>query len=131
MGNKYPKSPKPHRYDEGFKRKVAKAYLNGEGGYAALSRRYGIKGKTTVLHFVQWYRSKLHQENSNFEIGTIKMDDLKNLSESELQERIKELEKRLQLAELKTEYLETLIDVAEKDLKVEIRKKSGTSQSKP
>lgn len=130
MGNKDPKSPKPHRYDEGFKRKVAKAYLNGEGSYSALGKRYGIKA-TVVPRFVHWYRSKLHQENSNFEIIAIKMDDLKSLSESELQDRIKELEKRLQLTQLKTEYLETLIDVAEKDLKIDIRKKPGTSQSKP
>lgn len=45
-----------------------------------------------------------------------------------LEKRIKELEKRLELAQMKNVALNTMIDIAEKDYKLEIRKKSGPKQ---
>lgn len=47
----------------------------------------------------------------------------------ELQERIKQLEKALVESELRATALDTMIDVAERDLKINIRKKSNTKQS--
>ena len=47
-----------------------------------------------------------------------------------LEEKIKQLEKQLALSNLKVEALEMLIDIAETELKIEIRKKPGTKQSK-
>lgn len=44
----------------------------------------------------------------------------------ELQKRIKELERQLENAELKVEGYELMIEIAEKELKIPIRKKSGT-----
>lgn len=44
----------------------------------------------------------------------------------ELQRRIKELERQLEIAKLKAEGYELMIEIAEKDLKIPIRKKSGT-----
>ena len=43
----------------------------------------------------------------------------------ELEQRVKELEKQLELAQMKIVALNTVIDIAEKDYKLEIRKKSG------
>lgn len=45
-----------------------------------------------------------------------------------LQKRTRELEKQLEDAQMKNAALETLIDVAEEQLKVSIRKKSGPKQ---
>ena len=45
---------------------------------------------------------------------------------AELQRRIKELEKQLEVAQLKAEGYELMIELAEKELKIPIRKKSGT-----
>jgi hypothetical protein len=44
----------------------------------------------------------------------------------ELQRRIKELERQLEIAKLKAEGYELMIEIAEKELKIPIRKKSGT-----
>lgn len=46
------------------------------------------------------------------------------------QEHIRQLEKALEDANLKIIGLETMINIAEQDLKIDIRKKSGTKQSK-
>lgn len=43
-----------------------------------------------------------------------------------LQRRIRELEKQLEDAQLKAEGYELMIEIAEKELKIPIRKKSGT-----
>ncbi len=45
-----------------------------------------------------------------------------------LEQRIKELEKQLEYAKMKDVAMNTLIDVAEKELKISIRKKSGSKQ---
>jgi transposase len=45
-------------------------------------------------------------------------------------DRIQQLERALEDANLKIIGLETMINIAEKDLKIDIRKKSGTKQSK-
>ena len=34
------------KYDYQFKKQVVKAYLNGEGGYKFISKKYGIPAKT-------------------------------------------------------------------------------------
>ncbi|MDX1285988.1 MAG: hypothetical protein R3182_13295 [Draconibacterium sp.] len=45
-----------------------------------------------------------------------------------LEKRIKELKKQLELAQIKNVALNTMIDIAENDYKLEIRKKSGPKQ---
>jgi hypothetical protein len=45
-----------------------------------------------------------------------------------LQKQLKELEKQLEHAQMKNVALETMIDVAEEQLKIKIRKKSGPKQ---
>jgi transposase-like protein len=48
----------------------------------------------------------------------------------QLKRKIRELEKALETANLKSYALSTMIDIAEKELKISIRKKSNTKQSK-
>jgi hypothetical protein len=45
-----------------------------------------------------------------------------------LQKQVRELEKQLENAQMKNVALETMIDVAEEQLKIKIRKKSGPKQ---
>ena len=123
---------KNNRYPIGLKRKIAKSYLSGEASYAVLAEENGLRDKTVVKEFVKWYRRKLAEE-PNFEIELSAMEakeGAKNLSKSELEAKLKALEKQLRLAELKTELLETMIDEAETQFDIPIRKKSGTNQSK-
>lgn len=47
---------------------------------------------------------------------------------AKLEQRIKELEKQLELAQMKNVAINTLIDIAEKDYKLVIRKKFGPKQ---
>ncbi len=118
------------RYPEDLKRKIAKSYLLGEASYAVLAEENGLKNKGVVKEFVKWYRKKLAQESENPSIMPTDEKLPSNEEASALEAKIKQLEKQLVLSNLKVEALETMIDIAEDELKIAIRKKSGTKQSK-
>jgi len=111
-----------------LKRKIAKSYLNGEASYAILAEENGLRDKTVVKEFVKWYRRKLAEE-PDFEIRLDNKNTDLSISKKEMAARIKELEQQLKHSELKTEMLETIIDLASEELKIDIRKKSDTKQS--
>jgi hypothetical protein len=52
-----------------------------------------------------------------------------SVENSQLKEKIAELEKALINSELRSTAYETMIEIAEKELKINIRKKSNTKQS--
>ena len=80
-----------------------------------------------VKEFVKWYRQKTELEpNFGEEFENSEMS--KNLPEKGLKSRVNELEKRLKRSELKVELLETMIDIAESQFNLDIRKKSGAKQ---
>ncbi|GLB61032.1 transposase [Cytobacillus sp. NCCP-133] len=57
------------KYDEGFKQSVVNAYLAGEGGYASLANRFGIRSKTNIRKwvsaFLQFGKQGLTTKKSN------------------------------------------------------------------
>ncbi len=116
-----------NRYSNSLKRKIAKAYISGQASYAILAEENGLRDKTVVKEFVKWYRRKLELE-PDFDIQPEMPENPNILSEKELQVRVKELEKELHLAKLKAEMLETIIDLAEEQFNLDIRKKSGAKQ---
>lgn len=118
------------RYPEELKRKIAKEYLSGAASHAVLAEEHGLRDKGVAKEFVKWYRRKCELGGEN----ELPMPEEKQLyptgDERSLKQHIKELQKRLALSELKVEALETMIDIAEEQLKLDIRKKSGAKQSK-
>lgn len=113
------------KYPENLKRKVAQDYLTGKFSYSMGAEIYGLPNKDVVKEFVKWYRKKGDM--------SILTPNPMNAKESQtvktLQYRIAELEKRLSLSQLKIESLETMVDIADKEFGLEIRKKFGTEQS--
>ncbi len=113
------------KYPDELKRKIGKSYLAGEASYSILAEENGLKNKDVVKEIVKWYRRKLATEP----IFTSQVVPEKpEPSSADQATEIAELKKQLQLSQLKNEMLETMIDVAENELKLNIRKKSGTNQ---
>ena len=119
-----------NRYADEFKRKVAKGYLDGRYSYAVAAERYGLKNKAVVREFVKWYRRKADLSQVNESEPMTKPKKEKSSTHVELEAQIKRLEAQLDLEKLKTEALETMIDIAEEQLQIDIRKKSGSQRSK-
>ena len=106
-------------FSETFKRQVIQEVLSGQLSKEEARRRYNIKGKTAILNWIR----KLDIPNP------IIMSD-HPLNEKELLAKIKRLEQELEDAKLKAEGYSKMIDIAERELKISIRKKSNTKQSK-
>ena len=115
------------RYPEELKRKIAKEYLAGKASAGYLAQGHGLKDKFVVMEFVKWYRRKGELYAQNQDAMPSKKATPEELS---AQEQIKQLRHKLELAELKAEALETMIDIAEKEFQIDIRKKSGAKQLK-
>ena len=116
------------RYPEDLKRKIAKEYLSGAASYRVLAEENGLKNKDVVKEFVKWYRRKLAIEPSFESSMSNAKNDKSKRSPDDRDLEIAKLKEQLKLAELKTEMLETIIDIAEEELEIDIRKKSGTNQ---
>lgn len=113
------------RYPKSLKRKIAREYLSGKFSYAVAAEEYGLKNKGVVREFVKWYKKSEYLESMESEQPEQEVAE-PSTSSSEL----KSLESELAKAKLKIAGLEALIDIAEQELQIDIRKKPGTKQSK-
>jgi transposase len=121
-------------HSKAFKQKVVEEYLSGNGTQRELSRRYGIKSRSTIPRWIK----ELGYSNMNNEIGRKhKLESISytympsktvsaNEDPKELQKRIAELERQLQDEKLRTEAYQRMIEKTEKDLNISIRKKPFT-----
>lgn len=77
--------------------------------------------KKIIKKWQERYSDELH-------LSLQAMGSKERADNKKLEQRIKELEKQLELAQMKNVAINTMIDIAEKDYKLEIRKKSGPKQ---
>jgi len=77
--------------------------------------------KKIIRRWQERYSDELH-------LSLSLMNSKERADNQKLEQRIIELEKQLELAQMKNVALNTLIDVAETELKLSIRKKSGSKQ---
>ena len=89
-------------------------------------RRYGIRGKSAILKWMRKFGYVPNIESAPLKKKSKELPD----DPKELKERIEELEKALEEAKLSSEFYSTMIDIAEKEFKIPIRKKSVTKQSR-
>lgn len=105
-----------------------------------IAERYGIEPNTvrTWLHQMRQSQEKelflpgeiRHQEESPEDNAmAAKKKVVDEMTEHELRNRIAELEKSLDYANLRNEALELMIDIAERQEGIRIRKKSGAKRS--
>lgn len=118
------------RYPEELKRKIAKEYLAGKASAGYLAEEHGLKNKGVVREFVKWYRRKDELYAQNPDTVAKEKTPPDRAADLPAQEQIRQLERQLELSQLKVEALETMIDIAEKQFQIDIRKKSGAKQSK-
>jgi transposase len=86
--------------------------------------RFQINQTELKRVFKRW--QELYSDELHLSLRTMSSKD--RADNHELEKRIKELEKQLELAQMKNVALNTMIDIAEKDYKLAIRKKSGPKQ---
>jgi len=110
------------RYSEKFKHQVCQEYLTGEYTKNFLARKYRIGGKTRILTWLRKYGyvEAKSQDMKKTNKSQIKEETKKNQNESE---EIKRLKKQLEEQKFQTEMYSRMIDLAETEFGIPIRKK--------
>src|SRR6188474_3231546 len=116
-------------FDESFKRKVIEEYLSTGSSKMGLQRKYNIRFKSAIC---TWKRRMGYSDpypvvSRKFEpiilLPLAKKPKPENSKEEELLRKIKELERQLEDEKLRSEFYSRIIEKAEKELKIPIRKK--------
>lgn len=114
---------KVNYYTDDFKKKVVHEVLLGHISKEAARACYGIKGKSVILEWIRKFDSSEHQK-------MVKKSNPKTEDFTRLEAENKRLREELEFERLRVLSLNVMIDLAEEQLKVPIRKKSGAKPSK-
>jgi transposase-like protein len=120
-----------------IKQQAITEYLTQGTGYRKLAAKYGVS-RSTINKWVmihqgihnipptekqqKYYLSGMNSKPENTSAGEFN-------NQKELQQKIALLEKQLAWEKLRADALDTMINIAEKQLDITIRKKSGSQQS--
>jgi len=114
-------------YSKEFRERVLAIYYGSEESAALIAQRFEVNLET-LNSWIKRY-SKQHKVCS-FEKTDKQEVKKENPTSKELEQRIKQLEKQLEQEQMFAICLDKMIEIAERELNVNIRKKSGVKQSK-
>lgn len=112
------------RYETSFRRWLVSEVELGHMTISEAAERFNFDKLNFSAVFNVWrlrYSSKIH-----LALQAMTPEELTELKK--LQQRIKELEGQLEAAQIKNVLTEVMIDIAEEQFKIDIRKKSGPKQ---
>ena len=119
---------KVNHYPDEFKLKVVQEYLSTDKSQKELMQEYGIGGKNNITKWMRKFGLKTPTEEQIKVQIVMSKEKKKSPREVELEAKVKKMEEALEYERLRTLALNTMIDVAERNLKISIRKKFGTKQ---
>lgn len=120
-----------------IKQQCITEYLTQGTGYRQLAAKYGVS-RTTICKWVQIHQGihnlpPSHKQQKYYLSAMNSKPEKSPVQDSEkqqaLQQKIALLEKQLAWEKLRADALDTMINIAEKQLDIDIRKKSGSQQS--
>lgn len=120
--------PKQKNFSVEFKLQIVQEYLNSEQSQLEVLKKYDIGGGSQITNWMRKFGLTTPKSQKDSKPLYMPKQKEKSLRELELEAQNMELQKQLELERLRTLALNTLIDIAERDLKISIRKKPGTKQ---
>ncbi len=108
-------------YESSFRRWLVSQLDSEKMTFQEARSRFKIGSKDYISIMKRWQE----RYSEEFHLSLQAMSSKERADNKELDNRIKELEKQLELAQMKNVALNTMIDIAETDYKLQIRKKSG------
>lgn len=117
-----------NQFPDELKLRIVKQYLQTELSVRDLKRTYGIRGNSCIHNWIRKFGLSYPSEDQiNLNIQVAKERKIPQ-QESDLERKVRLLEKELEHEKLRTKALNTMIDIAEQEYKIPIRKKSGAKQ---
>lgn len=113
------------KYEKCFRRWLVSEIDSGKMSIEEAKKRFKLPTHFKTLFKKVWqpkYSDEIH-------LSLQAMSAKERTDNKALEKRIAELEKQLELSKMKNVALNTIIDIAEQDYKLQIRKKSGPKQS--
>jgi transposase-like protein len=119
---------KVNHFTDDIRFQVVQEYLNTDLSQADLMKKHSIGGNSCITNWMRKFGTSEVIVEQITQQRTMSKEGEKTPRERKLEAKVKELEKALEQERLRTLALDTMINVAERDLKISIRKKSGTKQ---
>jgi len=117
-----------NRYSDEFKWAVVQEYLNSDLSQVELLKKYSIRGSSSITRWMRKFGLKEPAINRRSTQISMAKGRKKTPEERALEAKVKELEKALEYEKLRSLALDTMIDIAEKNMQIPIRKKPGTKR---
>lgn len=117
------KKPQPY-YSDSFKLGVVRRVVNAELTKEQARIEFGIGGNSSILEWMKKYGYCTDPL-----IQSVMTKPNEKTDSEDLKKKIRQLEKQLHNERIRSEFYKTMIDVAERELGISIRKKSGTNPS--
>lgn len=114
-----------YRYAEEFKHQVCREYLSGQYNKTELQEKYGIKGKSRLFSWLHDLGYSEYIRENNIQIMK-KYRSLKGQKSGEFPSQDQPLQNALQDARLQAAAYLRMIELAEKQYKIKIRKNLNT-----
>ena len=116
-------------YSESFKIHVVNELESGKLSPGEARRKYNILGHSTIIKWCRKYGT-VHQHTSKRIGNKTRMSmSSQDYEIIRLKHEIESLKSELEDSRLKNVVLETMVDIAEKEFEIPIRKKYGAKQS--
>lgn len=117
-----------NRFPDDLKKKVVEEFLTTSQTQREIMLKYNILGMGSISRWCRTFGiSKPTQQEIDLQLIMSKEAN-KTKRELELEAKIQELQKDLDTERFRTKALNKMIDIIERDLKIPVRKKSGTKQ---
>ncbi len=111
------------RYSEDLKKEIVSLFEKGTYSVLQLERLYGMNN-VTIYKWIYKY-STFNDKG----IRVVEMKKSSSLKLKELTNKVKELEQIVGQKQIKIDFLEKMIEIAEDEFSIPIKKKCNTSQS--
>jgi len=116
--------PDYSKFETSFRRWLVSEIDSGKMTLEEARKKFNLPAHFSTLYKQSWQI----RYSDELQVSLSHMSSKDRAENKKLEQRIKELEKQLELAKMKNIALDTMIDVAETELKISIRKKSGSKQ---
>ena len=121
-------SPKNDIYSEEFKWKVVQEVLSGNLTKEEARRVYSIKGKCNILYWMRSFSGVTdYRSGGGVSENPIQMAEKNNQRKAD--KEIARLKQELKAERIRADLWQKVVEVAEEELGVDIRKKFGARQS--
>lgn len=111
------------RYSEEFKRKIVQDFEQGVMSVVQMHRHYEISN-SLIYSWIYKY-SKYNEKN----VRIVEVKNSQTHRINQLEQQVKELERLVGQKQIKADYFEQMIEVAEKEYGIDIKKNSNTPHS--